>query len=417
MRASTNQSGEAWIGVVPERWSVEPLGRWFRERKTTVSDADFAPLSVTMQGIVPQLENVAKTDNNANRKLVRKGDFAINSRSDRKGSAGVSGLDGSVSVITTVLQPRGLNPRFTHHLLRSRPFQEEFYRWGHGIVDDLWSTKWSDMKSIKIPVPPEPEQRAIADYLDRETAQIDAFIAKNEELITLLTERRAAVIADAATGGVRQEARLVDSGVDWIGSIPANWDVRPLRWSARIRTGTTPSGDMVFADEPGEPWIRPDDLDVSGAASVASRWLTPEGATQGRPAVPGATLVCTIGATLGKSGRIERASYFNQQITSVSWALNDEFLYWVFVAAREAVARLSVGNTLPILNNDKLATLRIPVPPVEEQGVIVDYIRAQTTRIDAAIQTAHRGVALARERRAALISAAVTGKIDVGVAV
>lgn len=285
-----------------------------------------------------------------------------------------------------------------------------------GLGTTFLELSGSSLAQVDVPLAPLDEQRAIADYLDWETAQIDAFVAKNEELVGLLTERRAAVIADAATGGVRQEARLVDSGVDWIGSIPTNWDVRPLRWSARIRTGTTPSGDMVFADDPGEPWIRPDDLDVSGTASVASRWLTPEGATQGRPAVPGATLVCTIGATLGKSGRIERASYFNQQITSVSWALNDEFLYWVFVAAREAVARLSVGNTLPILNNDKLATLRVPVPPVEEQGVIVDYIRAQTTRIDAAIQTAHRGVALARERRAALISAAVTGKIDVGVA-
>jgi len=311
----------------------------------------------------------------------------------------------------TIIDRSRLLPRFAYYWATTLPF-------GAWATDTaLPSMTATAIKAARIDLPPLGEQRAIADYLDRETAQIDAFIAKNEELIALLTERRAAVIADAATGGVRQEARLVDSGVDWIGSIPANWDVRPLRWSARIRTGTTPSGDMVFADEPGEPWIRPDDLDVSGAASVASRWLTPEGATQGRPAVPGATLVCTIGATLGKSGRIERASYFNQQITSVSWALNDEFLYWVFVAAREAVARLSVGNTLPILNNDKLATLRIPVPPVEEQGVIVDYIRAQTTRIDAAIQTAHRGVALARERRAALISAAVTGKIDVGVAV
>lgn len=306
----------------------------------------------------------------------------------------------------------GLHGRFFYYYFSSEFGQTVAYG---GAQSTVASLRRPMLTGFPVAVPPLDVQRAIADYLDRETAQIDAFIAKNEELITLLTERRAAVIADAATGGVRQEARLVDSGVDWIGSIPTNWDVRPLRWSARIRTGTTPSGDMVFADDPGEPWIRPDDLDVSGTASVASRWLTPEGATQGRPAVPGATLVCTIGATLGKSGRIERASYFNQQITSVSWALNDEFLYWVFVAAREAVARLSVGNTLPILNNDKLATLRIPVPPVEEQGVIVDYIRAQTTRIDAAIQTAHRGVALARERRAALISAAVTGKIDVGV--
>lgn len=228
--ALTDSDGD-WIGAIPTGWSVEPVGRWFRERKVTVSDTDFAPLSVTMQGIVPQLENVAKTDNNANRKLVRKGDFAINSRSDRKGSAGVSDHDGSVSAITTVLEPRGLDPRFTHQLLRIHPFQEEFYRWGHGIVDDLWSTKWSDMKSIKIPIPPLQEQRAIADFLDRETARIDAFIAKNEELITLLTERRAALTTHVVTKGLNPGADMKPSGVDWLGSVPTHWQVSRLsRW-------------------------------------------------------------------------------------------------------------------------------------------------------------------------------------------
>lgn len=266
------------------------------------------------------------------------------------------------------------------------------------------------------PAPALEMQTQVVAYLDRETAQIDAFIAKNEELITLLTERRNSVITAAITGGLCCSSERVDSGVDWIGAVPSHWEVRPLRWSARIRTGTTPSGASVFADEPGQPWIRPDDLDVSGAPSVASRWLTEGGASQGRPAAAGATLVCTIGATLGKAGRVTAPSYFNQQITEVKWALNDELLFWIFVAAREAVARLAVGNTLPILNNDKLATLRIPVPPLAEQAQIVDHVEEQTTRIDGAIATARRGVDLMRERRAALISAAVTGKIDVGVA-
>ncbi|MDO8382811.1 MAG: restriction endonuclease subunit S [Microbacterium sp.] len=272
-----------------------------------------------------------------------------------------------------------------------------------------------EFRRLRISAPHVEEQRAIADYLDRETAQIDALIAKNQELIILLTERRAAMIVDAVTRGVQIGSTLVDSGVDWIGATPSHWEVRPLRWSARIRTGTTPSGDSVFAEEPGEPWIRPDDLDVSGSASVASRWLSKDGAAQGRPAAAGATLVCTIGATLGKAGRIRHVSYFNQQITSVKWTMDDDYLFWVFSAARKAVARLSVGNTLPILNNDKLATLRIPVPPVEEQSQIVEYIRVETQRIDTALLTARRGVELARERRAALISAAVTGNIDVGV--
>lgn len=329
----------------------------------------------------------------------------------------VDGLDKPAclnSGVFVVRPRRDLDASYLYWILQSEVFSAFIAEVSRGsTIQHLYQEEFREMR---VPLRELEEQRVIADYLDRETAQIDAFIAKNEELITLLTERRAGIIANTVTSGVGQNVSLVESDVDWIGPTPSHWEVRPLRWSARIRTGTTPAGERVFADEPGEPWIRPDDLDVSGSASVASRWLTPEGAAQGRPAAPGATLVCTIGATLGKAGRVETASYFNQQITSVKWTLNDEFLFWLFVAAREPLARLSVGNTLPILNNDKLAGLRIPVPPRGEQGQIVDYIRAQTARIDAATKTARRGIELARERRAALISAAVTGKINVGVA-
>ncbi|GEK87911.1 restriction endonuclease subunit S [Microbacterium aerolatum] len=309
-----------------------------------------------------------------------------------------------------------MTSRYLAYVVLSAPFLDP-------VIASVYGAKmpradWTQVRNTKVWVPGVTEQRAIADYLDRETAQIDAFIAKNEELIALLTERRAAIVAYLITGkGAVGSAERIDSGVDWIGTIPSHWEVRPLRWSARIRTGTTPSGDSVFADEPGQPWIRPDDLDVSGGPSIASRWLTENGAAQGKPAAAGSTLLCTIGATLGKAGRVTRAVYFNQQITALKWALNDEFLFWAFAAARAAVVRLSVGNTLPILNNEKLAGLRIPVPPLEEQSLVVGRIKEQTARLDAAIDTARRGVVLARERRAALISAAVTGKIDLGVVV
>ncbi len=182
-----------------------------------------------------------------------------------------------------------------------------------------------------------------------------------------------------------------------------------------MRTGTTPTGENVFAEDPGEPWFRPDDLDLTGAPSMATRWLSPAAAEQGKPAPAGSTLVCTIGATVGKAGRIIEAAYFNQQITAVWWNMNSEYLYWALSAARSALKGLSVGNTLPILNNSKLGELRLPVPPEAEQIAIVAELRVQTDQIDAAIATAQRSADLARERRAALISAAVTGKIDVGV--
>lgn len=273
---------------------------------------------------------------------------------------------------------------------------------------------WSEVRNVKVWLPSAQEQEAIADYLDRETAQIDAFIAKNEELIALLTERRFAMVKFAVTNGVGSPTTMVNSGVEWIGEIPAHWEIRPLRWTVNMKTGSTPSGENVFSDEPGAQWIRPDDIDTTGAGSVATRWLTPFGASQGKATKSGDTLLCTIGATIGKVGRVDDDGiFFNQQITSLSWSMDPNFLFWAMVGARDAIKGLSVGNTLPILNNDKLATLRIPVPPMSEQKRIVQRISSQTSRVDNSIETAHHAIELAKERRAALISAAVTGKIDV----
>ena len=205
MNASVTQrdgyraSGQQWIGSIPTTWDLVRLGSCFRERKTPVSDRDFAPLSVTKAGVVPQLETAAKTDNHDARKLVRKNDFVINSRSDRKGSAGVSPSDGSVSLISIVLEPGEISPRYAHYLLRCEAFQEEFYRFGTGIVADLWSTRYAAMKQITMPLPPSEQQSVIVDFLDRETAKIDALIAKQEQLIAALQEDRIATITHAVT--------------------------------------------------------------------------------------------------------------------------------------------------------------------------------------------------------------------------
>ena len=166
---SYKDSGVDWIGDIPKNWSVNRVGNVFIQRNETVSDKDFPALSVTKRGIVPQLDNVAKTSHNDNRKLVLKGDFVINSRSDRKGSSGTSEFDGSVSVINMILKPRGIHGKYSHYLFRSYEFIEEFFRFGKGIVWDLWSTRFSEMKGINIPIPPIHEQEQIVEYLDRKT--------------------------------------------------------------------------------------------------------------------------------------------------------------------------------------------------------------------------------------------------------
>lgn len=159
-------SGVAWIGEIPSGWEVVRLGSFYNPRNEKVSDKDYEPLSVTMNGIVPQLETAAKTNDGDNRKLVLKSDFVINSRSDRRGSCGISNYDGSVSLINTVLSPNGkMDADFYNWLFHTSMFADEYYKWGHGIVDDLWTTRWSEMKSINVVTPPLHEQHAIASFL------------------------------------------------------------------------------------------------------------------------------------------------------------------------------------------------------------------------------------------------------------
>ena len=223
-------SGVDWLGRVPSSWALTRLGGLFDERKSKVSDKDFDPLSVTKNGIIPQLETAAKTNDGDNRKLVKAGDFVINSRSDRKGSSGVSSLDGSVSLINIVLKPTGILPEFCNHILKSYAFVEEYYRMGHGIVADLWTTRYDEMRSIIMALPSPEEQRAIAAFLDEKCASVDEAVRIKEEQIALLRERRQILIQDAVTRGLNPGAPLHDSGIDWIGQIPAHWEVRRSKY-------------------------------------------------------------------------------------------------------------------------------------------------------------------------------------------
>lgn len=231
-------SGVAWIGEIPSGWEVVRLGSFYNPRNEKVSDKDYEPLSVTMNGIVPQLETAAKTNDGDNRKLVLKSDFVINSRSDRRGSCGISNYDGSVSLINTVLSPNGkMDADFYNWLFHTSMFADEYYKWGHGIVDDLWTTRWSEMKSINVVTPPLHEQHAIASFLDKKCAEIDSLISLQEEIISELRAYKQAVITEAVTKGLDPNAKMKDSGVEWIGEIPERWDVKPFKYIFKTGKG------------------------------------------------------------------------------------------------------------------------------------------------------------------------------------
>jgi restriction endonuclease S subunit len=395
---------EVMLRKVPLDWKIETIGRLFRERNEKVSDADFPPLSVTKNGIVPQLETAAKTDDGENRKLVRAGDFVINSRSDRKGSSGLSPLDGSVSLISIVLEPINIDPLFAHHLLRSEAFQEEFYRWGHGIVADLWTTRFNDMRGIRVAVPNRSQQRAIAEYLSREITKIDALVGKQEDLVQRLRERRESLFSS-----------LMDS----------KYSTARLRFLANILPGFAfPSNEFQFSGE-GVRLLRGINLRPGCFNWDEAVLLDRESARQyNRFALNKDDIVVGMDRPWIKAGvRVSRVlesdppAMLVQRVARIRCGPEIHPRYVEFaLRTKEFLAHFEpdmTGVSVPHISDTQIGDFRIPVPPYREQQRLIENVQVEDDEITVSLAKLDQFGDQLRERRAALITAAVTGQINV----
>ena len=416
-------SGVEWLGELPSHWDVKRLGSFFEERREKVSDVDYPALSVTKSGIVPQLDTAAKTDAGDNRKLVKADDFVINSRSDRKGSSGISPYTGSVSLISIVMEPRTIYPAYAHHLLRSYPFQEEFYRYGKGIVADLWSTNSSEMKNILLPVIPITEQQNIANFLDHETAKIDSLIEKQQQLIELLKEKRQAVISHAVTKGLNANVALKDSGVEWLGQVPEHWEVRQLRYLGTCQNGIN-IGAEYFGS--GSPFISYGDVYRNPELPTVFDGLvqSTENDRKIYSVRSGDVLFTRTSETIEEIGfsstclnDVKNATFagFLIRFRPVKNTLLPEYSKFYFrnILLRAFFVKEMNLVTRASLSQELLKKLAVPFPSLEEQKKIADFLHSKDQIFDKLINDCKKQIELLKERRTALISAAVTGKIDV----
>lgn len=373
---SYKDSGIAWIGDIPSGWEIKRLGNFYNPRNEKVSDKDFPPLSVTMKGIVPQLETAAKTDDGDNRKLVKKGDFAINSRSDRRGSCGISDYDGSVSLINTVLCPKGqMNAGFYNWLFHTSMFADEYYKWGHGIVDDLWTTKWSDMKNICVVVPSLEEQSSIANFLDEKCSEIDSLISLQEEMISELQAFKQSVITEAVTKGLDKNVKMKDSGVEWIGEIPEEWDIKFLSkiiW-LRARLGWRGLKAEEYVEQ-GYPF-----LSAFNIVNNQLDWSNLNYINQERydesPEIKlskGDVLIVKDGAGIGKTARLDEMPYGESTVNSSLGVITpSEILYYKYLhyfllssPFQNMVGFLKNGMGVPHLTQENMRAVLLPLPPL-----------------------------------------------------
>lgn len=400
-------SGIEWIGEIPEGWEVGQIGQLYSERRTKVSDKDYPPLSVTMKGILPQLSTAAKTDAHDDRKLVCKGDFAINSRSDRRGSCGISEQDGSISLINTVLQPRGeMNPGYYNWLFHTSMFADEFYKWGHGIVDDLWTTGWSDMKKIGVPVPSKCEQKQLAEHLNFECSNVDTILSKTRSSIEEYKKLKQAVITQAVTKGVRGEREMKDSGVEWIGEINHRFSLIKLKYICSILDQYR---KPISADKRSQSGsILYDYYGASGAIDKIDDYTINDHVM----------LIGEDGANLRMRNlplmyEVNGKAWINNHAHILKPTERVDFYYLFYALEGLDINPYITGSAQPKLSQEKLQNIWVPLPDFEEQQEIATYIRSKCTEIDGVIAKKEQLVKELESYKKSLIYEVVTGKREV----
>lgn len=399
-----------WIGNIPDDWDVKPISTCFKERNEKVSDYDWKPLSVTKQGVVKQLETAAKSDAHDARKKVCKNDFVINSRSDRKQSCGVSPYDGSVSLINIVLENRKLNPKFVNYLLKNYGFAEEFYKYGSGIVADLWSTNYQKMKKIMIPIPPKEKQEKIADFFDGKVKEIDNVIAKTRETIEDYKKYKQSIITEAVTKGLNKNAKMKNSGIDWIEEYPYDWKLKKLKYSTKIRSEkyNKQYGNLEY-------------FALENIESQSGKFMNTEnkyGLESSMICKKNDIVFGKLRPYLAKVYKVEKDSCCSSEFAIFyDFEGKQKYLQYLMLSYGfiKIVDASTYGTKMPRANIDFLKNMIIPLPNKDEQIKISNYLNKRCIEIDKLISSKQKIIEELEQYKKSLIYEYVTGKKEVSV--
>jgi type I restriction enzyme S subunit len=327
---------------------------------------------------------------------------------------------GSTELIVARPRIAKITSNFLYYLF----FSSEFRHLGKGSMHGTGGLKRVPddfVKNYQLHLPPVSEQTEISEFLDRQTNKIDQIIQKQERLIELLVEKRQAVISQAVTKGLDPTVPMKDSGITWIGWISRGWNIIPLRLVARLESGHTPSRQHPeFWANCTIPWF-----------TLADVWQLREGRTyvnetsecvselglanSSARLLPSGTVILSRTASVGFSGILGCEMATTQDFAN--WIcgprLRPKFLHYLFLAMRSEFNKLKYGSTHSTIYMPDINAFRIPLPPIEEQEDVVSYLDEQISKIDRTVFKSKASIVLLKERRSALISAAVTGKIDV----
>ncbi|GGE74823.1 restriction endonuclease subunit S [Sphingomonas prati] len=426
---SYQDSGVEWLGAVPRHWRVERLGNLYRE----VSEAgspELPVLSVSIHSGVSDEEaapednerKIVRSEDRSKYKRVSPNDLTYNMMRAWQGGFGTVQVEGMVSPAYVVARPRTEVPsKYIELLLRTPGAVEEMRRHSRGVTDFRLRLYWDQFKDIRVALPPQEERNAILAFVDRETSKIDALVDEQRRLIGLLQKKRQAAISHAVTKGLDPTAPMKDSGVEWLGEVPAHWVVTALkRYSMKVTDGAhispeTEGGIHCFVSTRD---VSDQGIDFEGCLRTTPQSFDYLVKTGCNPEF-GDVLFSKDG-TVGRTTVVRDAPDFVVASSLIIIRPSPEILNAEFLdllcksdAVQQQVASYVKGAGLPRLSIQNLLRVIGVFPPIDEQSQIVAATAPQLDAIRQLHAAADAATALLNERRSAFIRAAVTGKIDV----
>lgn len=419
---SYKDSGEKWLGEIPSHWKLIRSKYLWREKQNRSNSGKETLLSVSQYDGVTPSKDESRSESLEGYKVVNKNDLVINIMLAWLGGLGVSKYEGIVSPAYCIYSQKGDNcSQYLHYLYRTPTYLAEFARHSTGVVPSRWRMYTNDFGQVLSLLPPLNEQQAIASYLDSATSKIDAAIAREQKMIDLLNERKQIIINHAVTKGLNPNAKLKDSGVDWIGEIPEGWETIPLRFVFEIRNGYTPSKSVKEYWEDGIiPWYRMEDIHKSGRILHDSiQHITKKAIKGGGLFSAGSFILATCTASIGEHAMLMVDSLANQRFINLkigepySSKYNPLYIYFYMFIVGKFCRHTSNSTTFQNADINELKNFPILLPSIEEQNSIVDRLKSRLKDLDETLDKTSKMISLLQERKQIIINDVVTGKIKV----
>lgn len=396
-------SGVEWASETPQHWDIKPITA-IAEVVSVANQPDLELLSVYLNEGVIRFSDVDAKRTNATSvdltkyQIVDPGNLVLNNQQAWRGSVGVSNYRGIVSPAYIILKLSScFDPTFANYYFRTSSTVAHYLVSSKGVGTIQRNLYWPSLKRCPVVIPPLPEQRAIALFLDDKCKKIDEAVRIKEAQIALLRERRQILIQEAVTRGLNPDAPLKDSGIDWIGQIPAHWEVKKVKHFAQNRSGDGIT-NSVLTDE-GEYEV----FGGNGLMGYSDRYN-----------VDGDYIV--IGRVGAYCGNVRLASgkrwiSDNALILRIAQHIDNNYFSAVLQAAN--LNKMNESNAQPLITGTKVSNHQFPCAPTSEQMDIVSYLNILNEKIDTAISLKQDQITALKEYKTSLINAAVTGKIKV----